>query len=180
MAGRVAVFLRAVNVGGRKLVAADFKAALGKAGCEVVQTVGAAGNAVVAGAKAGAAFEDKVEAEVKAVAGYVSEAFARSDAELEDVLAGNPFPDVAKDDPAHLHVVFLRRDPEPAAVVALQEKIPGREQARGGPRCLYITYPDGAGTSKVTPAMIEKAMGGRGTARNWNTVRRMAELTAQG
>ena len=40
----------------------------------------------------------------------------------------------------------------------------------------YFVYPDGMGRSKLTIAMIEKALGTRGTARNWNTVLKLGEL----
>jgi uncharacterized protein (DUF1697 family) len=174
---RIAVFLRAVNVGRRTLKSQDIKDALADAGFAGAQTVGAAGTAVIEAPESGAELESRLEAAIAQRAGFTSEVFARTGAELEDVLAGNPFSAFAESDPAKLHVVFLRDGPEPAAVTRLKEKIPGREQAAGGPRCVYVTFPDGAGRSKVTPAMIEKAVG-RGTARNWNTVRRMAELTA--
>ena len=62
--------------------------------------------------------------------------------------------------------------------LAPHEQIVGREAAEGGPRALYAAYPDGQGTSKLTLAVIERVLQDRGTARNWNTVRRMAELTA--
>jgi uncharacterized protein (DUF1697 family) len=39
---------------------------------------------------------------------------------------------------------------------------------------LYVVYPMGAGKSRLTGAVIEKALGTRGTARNWNTVLKLA------
>jgi uncharacterized protein (DUF1697 family) len=42
-------------------------------------------------------------------------------------------------------------------------------------RHLYITYPAGMGPSKLTNALIERKLGTSGTARNWNTVRKIAE-----
>jgi len=41
--------------------------------------------------------------------------------------------------------------------------------ARGKGRELYLYYPDGQGTSKLTNALIERKLGTSGTARNWNT-----------
>jgi uncharacterized protein (DUF1697 family) len=41
---------------------------------------------------------------------------------------------------------------------------------------LYICFPEGAGTSKLAGAVIEKRLGARGTARNWNTVLKLAEM----
>jgi uncharacterized protein (DUF1697 family) len=38
-------------------------------------------------------------------------------------------------------------------------------------------YPEGIGTSKLTGAVIEKSLGVRGTARNWNTVLKFTALS---
>jgi uncharacterized protein (DUF1697 family) len=174
---KAAIFLRAINVGGRKLVAADFKAALAEAGCGVIQTVGAAGSAVIEARAADARLESAVEDAIRARVGYASEVFARSGPDMGEILAANGFPAFAETDPGRLVAVFLRRDPAACAVEAVRAKVVGGEQVEGGPRCLYAAYPDGQGTSKLTLAVMEKALGDRGTARNWNTVRRMAELT---
>jgi uncharacterized protein (DUF1697 family) len=50
---------------------------------------------------------------------------------------------------------------------------------RGRDRHLYIVYPTGMGTSKLTNTVIERVLGTRGTARNWNTVTRLAALVRQ-
>jgi uncharacterized protein (DUF1697 family) len=47
-----------------------------------------------------------------------------------------------------------------------------------GGRELYIVYPDGIGRSKLTIAVIERTLATRGTARNWNTVRKLGALAA--
>ena len=76
--------------------------------------------------------------------------------------------------------VFLKEAPGGAAVKALQAAIVGREVVRAVGRQAYIVYPDGQGRSKLTNALIEKHLGTRGTARNWNTVLRLAELVRAG
>ena len=43
-------------------------------------------------------------------------------------------------------------------------------------RYLYVIYPDGQGQSKLTNTIIERALATRGTARNWNTVLKLAAL----
>ena len=53
------------------------------------------------------------------------------------------------------------------------------EVARGKGRHLYLYYPDGMGTSKLTNAVIERVLGTRGTARNWNTVMKLASLAGE-
>lgn len=37
-----------------------------------------------------------------------------------------------------------------------------------------MVYPDGIGRSRLTNAVIEKTLKARGTARNWNTVLKLA------
>jgi uncharacterized protein (DUF1697 family) len=177
---RAALFLRAVNLKGRPLPMADFKTILADVGLRDIQTVGASGNAVVEAAAADTDLETRVELALAQKLGFTTEVFARSDLEMKVVLRANPFEIFATLDPGRLMTVFLKEAPDKAKAAALQAAIAGREEVATGLRCLYATFPDGAGRSKLTMAVIERALGCRGTARNWNTVRRMAELTAGG
>jgi len=43
-------------------------------------------------------------------------------------------------------------------------------------RHLYTVFPDGMGTSKATPLVARRLPGG--TARNWNTVLKLATLVS--
>ena len=61
-------------------------------------------------------------------------------------------------------------------VKAVQAAIAGPEIIRAEGRHLYIVYPAGIGKSRLTNALIEKKLGIRGTARNWNTVLKIAAL----
>ena len=103
--------------------------------------------------------------------------FVRTAKEWQAIIAGNPFPKQAKDDPGHLILMCLKDAPEPAAVTALQQAIVGRETVRAGGRHAYIVYPDGVGASKLTIKLIEKHLATRGTGRNWNTVLKLGALT---
>lgn len=174
---KVGVFLRAINLSGQRLLMADFKRVLAEAGHPDAQTVVATGNAVIAAEGADAALEARIETALETALGQSTEVFARDGAALAAIVAGNPFPAMARDDPSHLVVVFLTGEPEAAAVEALRGKIKGPEEVMAGPRCLYASYPDDIGHSKLTAALIERALRLRGTARNWNTVLKMAELT---
>lgn len=179
MAQRVAVLLRAVNVGGTgKLPMADFKALLADLGHGEPKTLGAAGSAVVTAAAAVAEIEAELEEALRARLGLATEVFVRTHAELAAVLNANPFGEMAKAKPAGLIVAFAKGDPTEAAVAALRDKITGPEDVAAGPGCLYIAYGKGMGQSKLTGQIIERAIGLRSTGRNWNTVGKLAELTA--
>jgi uncharacterized protein (DUF1697 family) len=108
--------------------------------------------------------------------GVTTDYFVRSASEWQAIIDANPFPAEAKSDPGRLVMMCLREAPDAAAVKALQAAIKGRETVRAKGKQAYFVYPDGQGTSKLTIAMIEKHLGTRGTARNWNTVLKLGEL----
>lgn len=92
---------------------------------------------------------------------------------MRQVLALNPMPHAATARPNHLLVLFLDRAPDPDTARALL--------AHGGPepvevhgREVFIDYLDGVARSKLTPARLERLLGQPGTARNWNTVGKLA------
>ena len=109
------------------------------------------------------------------------EVFARDSDAMAAIVAGNPFVREVADRPALVAVSFLKGEAGPAGIEAVREKIAGfggPEEIKAGPAgCLYLSYPAGQGDSKLTPAAIERATGLRGTARNWNTVLKVAEMT---
>ena len=100
----------------------------------------------------------------------------RTAGEWTEIVAANPFRSMARDDPGHLVVMALKYEPDAARLRELEAWIPGPEKIAAAGRELYITYPDGMGTSKLTGAVIERRLGTRGTARNWNTVTKLAAL----
>ncbi len=173
--------LRAVNLGPHgKIAMNDLRALMTDLGLQDGKTLLQSGNLVFRGTgRAGAALERHLEAETKKRFALETDFFVRNAAEWSELVAANPFPDEARDDPSHLVVIFLKEAVKPAAVAALQAAIGGREVARAqgsAIREVYITYPDGIGNSKVTNTLIEKKLGTRGTGRNWNTVLKLQAL----
>jgi uncharacterized protein (DUF1697 family) len=110
--------------------------------------------------------------------GLTTEVLVRSGAEWRDMIAANPYPDAARDDPSHMVVMPLKAAPGPDALAALRAAIKGREQVSLAGRCAYLVYPDGIGTSKLTIKIIEGKLGTGGTGRNWNTVLKLADAVA--
>lgn len=170
--------LRAVNVAGNNRVAMPrlvaILDALGLAGGRaLLQT----GNLVFeADGRSTTELEQLLEEETARRLGLYTDYMVRSAAEWQALIAANPFPEEAKDDPSHLLVMFLKDAPSTSSVEALQAAIPGRERVQAEGKQLYIVYPDGIGRSKLTNALIERKLGTRGTGRNWTTVRKLAAL----
>ena len=171
--------LRAVNVGGRKLMMAELRQLMAELGFEGARTLLQSGNLVLdAGGLAGAELEARLEAATRARFGLATDYLVRTPAEWTSIVAANPFGDFARADPAHLLVMLLKAEPGPEAVAALRAAIVGREELAAVGRELFITYPDRIFQSKLTGALIERRLGLRGTARNWNTVGKLAELAS--
>jgi uncharacterized protein (DUF1697 family) len=102
----------------------------------------------------------------------------RSASEWEAIIANNPFAEAAGRDPAHLVLMALKDEPNVAAIKALRDGYKGPETIHVAGRDAYLIYPEGIGRSKLTNALIERKLGVAGTARNWNTVLKLAALVA--
>src|SRR5262245_53446985 len=169
--------LRGVNVGGQtSLAMAELRAMFDELGFAGARTLLQSGNAVFEAPSASSSdtIEHRLEAQAQKRFGRSFDFFVRDAKEWARVIAKNPFQAEAKTDPSHLVVMALRDAPAAGAVKALQAAIKGREIVRAAGRHAYIVYPDGIGRSKLTNALIEKTLATRGTARNWNTVMKLA------
>ena len=70
----------------------------------------------------------------------------------------------------------FKEAPAAEAVAGLQAAIPGREQIKAWDRHAYVVYPDGIAESQLTPALWSRWLP-PGTARNWNTARKLAAMS---
>lgn len=172
--------LRGVNLAGHKTVAmADLRKLLAGLRFTNPQSLLQSGNLVFeSDARNTAQLERLLETEANKRMHLQTDFFVRTAKEWAAVVAANPFPAEAKRDPAHLVAVALKTAPDAAAAKALQAAIKGRETVRVKGAHAYIVYPDGIGRSKLTTAVIDKHLGTRGTARNWDTVLKLAALSA--
>ncbi|MGH7669071.1 MAG: DUF1697 domain-containing protein [Gemmatimonadaceae bacterium] len=176
MNSRVAL-LRGINVGGnRKIAMADLRAFMQALGFADATTLLQTGNVVFESRAAPARLEALLEREAGDRLGLSAEFFVRTADEWRGVVAGNPFPREAASDPSHLVVVCLKAAVTPARLAALRAAIRGPEVVEARGRHAYLVYPAGIGTSKLTAAVLDAKLGTRGTARNWNTVVKLAGL----
>lgn len=164
--------LRAVNVGGaRKIAMAALRSFAAEIGLGDPRTLLQSGNLVFStdGAEP-EVLERTLEKEAEDRLGLSTTFLVRTAAEWRGVVSGNPFTDEARDDPSHLVTLFTREAPSASEVHALEQAIRGREVIHAVGRQVYAVYPDGIGRSKLTHAVIERALGSPCTGRNWNTV----------
>lgn len=159
------------------LAMADLRAMLSKIGFASVQTLLQSGNLVFLGdGRDAGELERLLEVETRKRLHVETDFFIRTPQEWARIVERNPFPKEARADPGHLVLMVLRDTSSAKEVKTLQQAIVGPECVRGDGRQLYITYPAGQGRSRLTNAFIEKKIRTRGTARNWNTVLKIAAL----
>lgn len=177
MAKQIAL-LRAINVAGRNMIAmAELRRLLESLEFTGVRSLLQSGNLVFESAeKSSAALERRLEMETEKRFGVAADYVLRTAGEWETIIAGNPFPKEAKNDPGHLLVICLKTEPEARSVKALQAAIKGPEYVRLIGKQLYAVYPEGVGRSKLTINLIEKTLAARGTGRNWNTMLKLAAM----
>jgi uncharacterized protein (DUF1697 family) len=163
--------LRSVNVGGTgKLLMSDLKAQCEAAGFQNVRTFSASGNVLLESKAAEPHVKRTLERQLSAFVGKPVIVLVRSAAEMQAIHKANPFP---KSNQSGAVAIFLDGPPPRD----LLKSIAGRtvEQIKLGKREIYVDY---CGTLADSKLKIRLARAG--TARNLNTVARLAALMAPG
>jgi uncharacterized protein (DUF1697 family) len=161
--------LRAVNVGGTgKLPMTALRTMCEAAGFTDVRTYIASGNVVFAAEASEKVVKAALEHALEDYAGRPVGVVVRSAPELAAVLAGNPF----KHAPPDRTIAIFLDEPPPSDG---PESATGRhnEEIALGRREVYVHYPSGQGRSKLKLAAAQN-----GTARNMNTVAKLAAMAA--
>lgn len=174
---RVALLLRAVNLGARnKVPMAGLREALGEAGFTGVATYVASGNVVVdLDRSTPAEVASRVRSLVADRFGVDVPCLARTREELDATVAADPLgltgpagTDLA--DPRLYTVVFLDRAPGVEDVAAVDPGGYAPERFAVVGRDVHTWLPAGTRQSRLLHSFWEKRLGVVGTARNWRTV----------
>jgi uncharacterized protein (DUF1697 family) len=174
---RSIALLRAVNVGGRKLPMAELRALCeGELGWEDVETYIQSGNLVFRGKGSAAALESTLEEAIEARFALDVPVVVRTAAQWAACASANPFADAARDEPNRLQLLVSKRPPKADAAETLRARAQAGEKVEAAGGALWLHYPEGVGTSKLTPALIDKACGSPTTGRNWRTVVKLREM----
>lgn len=173
--------LRGINVGGHRSVGmTDLRAFLTKIGFDDPRSLLQSGNLVFGSrSRTGAELERFLEAEAANRFAFEIDFFVRTPEEWKAIIRQNPFRKEAELDPARLVLLCFKSPPAAKDVAQLQSEIAGDEVLQLKGRQVYAYYPNGQGRSRLTNAVIERKLG-RCTARNWNTVLKLALLAKSG
>ena len=177
MARHVAL-LRGINVGGhRRISMPDLRDVLEAAGYEDVVTLPQSGNVVVKAKGSAKALGPALEALIEKELGVDPLVVVRTHQELGAVIEGNPFPEAVAH-PKLFQVSFLSATPRAAVADELEAADWGADAVAFRGREIYADHPEGMNNSKLGRALTDRRLGVTATARNWNTVVRLHELSA--
>jgi uncharacterized protein (DUF1697 family) len=171
MTGYVAL-LRGVNLVGKStLRMADLKAIAEGLGLDRPRTFIASGNLLFASSKPEEKLRLLLEKELQAHMGKAVRVMLRTADEMAAVVRANPFPDA----PAKNVQAFFMNEPPPANLLDTLRSKADDERVAPGVREVFVAYGEkGIGRSRLRIPAAEA-----GTARNMNTVARLAELAKE-
>ena len=161
--------LRGVNLGKRQLKMDDLRRIATELGLEGPRTYIASGNLLFASASAEAALKHELESALADHMGAPVGVMIRTAQELGEVARCNAF----ADEPANRVVAIFLDEPPPNDSAERAKNVDG-ERIALGKREIYVHYPRGQGPSRLAIPAAAK-----GTARNMNTVAKLAELARE-
>jgi uncharacterized protein (DUF1697 family) len=169
--------LRAVNVGGRTIPMKALRKVYEEQGFENVRSYIQSGNLVFRSPqRSETAVAKSIESAIHKAFKLDVRVLVRTQAEMARIVRAHPFSDLVEGRGNALYVTCLPSKPAAAKVKTIDAakfapdvfKVVGRE--------IFACYPNGYGNSKLSLPLFERALGIEGTARNWNTVTKLAAM----
>ena len=163
--------LRGVNFGGRtRIRMADLRLALEHAGFTSASTLLQTGNVVLRSAASRTTVGDVVEATVQTVFSLDVTVVVRTAEEIHDIVDSGTFNEEQLAEPRLAHVLFCRETPHPERFREMRAEVVGSEMVKLREDEIFVHYAGRATASRITNSFVERRLGTRVTARNWNTV----------
>ncbi len=171
-----AAFLRGINLGPtNKIAMPELRKMAEELGYSDVATYINSGNLIFRTPKKAAVVEKELTKAIKDTFGLNIDVTARTQAELEQILAENPYPD---GNPSQVTVAFLTGAPGPKAKEQVAAMAAEYEPFTFADRCVYVNYTKGLGRSKLAEK-FSSIIGVSSTIRTIRTVAKIAEMCAK-
>ena len=170
--------MRGINVGStRKLPMAELRAVAVKNGLRSPETYIQSGNLIIDADIAADEVRALLEKAIAQRFGLRVDVIVRAASQWRCYVAANPFANDPATPPKMPHLILSRHPIRSGAAEVLAERALHGERIAVAGDALWIDYgANGAGKSKLTPFLVDKACGSPATARNWNSVLKIGEM----
>lgn len=169
------VLLRGVMPTGKnKVPMAQLRQVLAEAGFEDVQTYIQSGNAILRTNLAAPEVEQRVRELIRRQIGPDLVVVARTSAQLQKILDGNPFP---THDLSRVFFTVLAQAPPKQKIEAVLAQDYAPEEVVITKEAAYLYLPGSAARSRLSNNYLEKKLGVSATTRNFNTMKKLIELS---
>jgi uncharacterized protein (DUF1697 family) len=169
--------LRGINVGGHnKIPMAGLRELCGELGLESVQSYIASGNLVFSATGNAPELESMLEEAILGRYGFTIPVIVRQAAEWDALVDSNPFPGASETEPNRVLMGLAKAPIDPGVVDSLRKYAVAGERMAFPGQALWVHFPAGAGQSKISPAVLDRAAGSPVTGRNWRTVLKIQSM----
>ncbi|WNS41684.1 DUF1697 domain-containing protein [Paenibacillus sp. MMS20-IR301] len=170
--------LRGINVGGHKLIKMqELKALFSSLQYENVRTYIQSGNVVFeSGETSAGQLAEAISRGIEETFGFEVPVIIRTLEELEAAIAGNPFPLTQPEEFKRLYVSFLETEPAAEALEKIRPYEDGADKLCVHGKEMYTLYEVSVSESPLFKVPLDKLLGTTLTARNWNTLNKVAAL----
>ncbi|MEK4344539.1 DUF1697 domain-containing protein [Paenibacillus sp. FSL P4-0184] len=170
--------LRGINVGGNKIIKMlDLKAMFQTLGFENVRTYIQSGNVVFESDEGSESLlTGVIERKIHEVFGFEVSVIIRTLAEMENVIANDPFQLSEPEEFKRWYVTFLPAEPSADALDKLRTYENGPDKVRFVGREMYVLYEVSVSQSPLFKVPFDRILGMTITARNWNTVNKLVTM----
>lgn len=168
--------IRGINVGrSPRIPMIELRSLCSKLGWQDVQTWIQSGNVIFRSAETPRRLERQLEAALPGAFAVSASVVIRDAATWLSYVHGNPFRKASEATPNLVMLAVSQELPAAGALAQLRERADAERLEQVGD-VLWIHYADGAGRSRLTPGLLDRAVGSPTTTRNWRTVWKLAEL----
>ncbi|WP_040948798.1 DUF1697 domain-containing protein [Gorillibacterium massiliense] len=167
--------LRGINVGGNtRMKMAELKLMMEQLGLSQVQTYIQSGNVVFQSEEEEEPLRTKLEQGIAATFGMSVSVVLRTAAEWERMMLDCPYLSAEDSSADNVQVALLPVEPPQKGIDKLKAVKAEHDDFRVNGRDIYLFLPQGVRDSKLAAALSK--LGVPATARNWNTVRKLADM----
>lgn len=178
---RLVALLRGINVGGhRRVPMAELRTLCTGLGFTDVATHVQSGNVVLTSRHGTGDAASRIAAAIAERFGFDVDVVARTAAEWKAYADANPFPAETAAEPGRVLLLVPRAPAADGCAEALTARGRDGERFVAAGDAIWAHFPRGVGSTKVTQAQIDRAVGSPSTARNATTVAALVAMLSGG